>query len=110
MNKLKIIIYYDNIISDDIFGKVDLKGHKTDCYKFCPYLRKRGTNPKDLNNYIKDFEMYKSKWLKDNNYILFLEAFELIEPKYKLIYENNNDIKNKYNILDNFYFFYFFFK
>jgi hypothetical protein len=103
MNKLKIIHYYDTIINDDIFGKVDLKGYKTDCYKFCPYLRKRGNNLKDLNNYKQDFETYKLKWLKDNNYLLFLEAFELIEPKYEFYYENNDDIKNKYNKLDMFF-------
>ena len=103
MNKIKIINYYDNIIDDNIFGKVDLKGFKTDCYKFCPYLRKRGTNPKDINNFKKDFETYKSKWLKDKNYYLFLEAFELIKPKYEFYYENNDDIKNKYNILNNFF-------
>ena len=103
MNKAQIIKYYDTILNEKIFGKCDLKGYKTDCYKFCPYLRKRGNILTNIDNYKEDFKVNQTKWLKDKNYLIFLEAFELIEPKYKMKYNNINDIKLRYQILNNFF-------
>lgn len=103
MNKIQIIKYYDTTINENIFGKCDLKGYKTDCYKFCPYLRKRGNILTNINNYKEDFKENQTKWLKDKNYLIFLEAFELVEPKHKMRYDSINDIKLRYDTLNNFF-------
>ena len=107
MNIPKLISYYDSIISDDIFGSITNTKYKTDCFKYCPYFKKRGNRLVFKLDYkqsdiINDYNIYNKEWDKNNNYKLFLEAFEIIEPTQTIYYDSINDLKMKLDKINKF--------
>ena len=106
MNKYSIIKYYDETIDDNIFGNLSNTKCNTDCFKYCPYLRINRINKTTTLNALtheqlkEDFKRNEIKWINNPNYKIFLEAFELIEPEYKLKYDESI-LSHLNNLLNN---------